>query len=100
MNKTSVFIIFSFMVCKGYTQPTGKITGTIKDYGNSYLSGTNVRTIDSVGKSTNHWTLSNELGNYSLDSLSPGIYSLEYTYLGYKSLVLNKGIIYYFIPTS
>jgi hypothetical protein len=65
---------------------TGTITGKVFDKNNHRpLSGVNV-----FLRYTDSWTVTETNGNYTLQNLPAGIYSLDFSFLGYKTLVLNN----------
>src|SRR5690606_20565670 len=64
---------------------TGRITGIIKEEGtDAPLSGVSVAVVGAT-----HATSSDFEGDYSID-LTPGTYSLAFSYMGYRSLEITE----------
>jgi hypothetical protein len=88
--KQSLLLVFLFCSLAAYSQSSGSIKGKLIDseYSNDPLAFANV-----LIKGTNTVSYSDMDGLYTIDNLSPGIYVLEYSFVGYKTHSLTVEVI-------
>ncbi|MFN8286809.1 MAG: carboxypeptidase-like regulatory domain-containing protein [Chitinophagales bacterium] len=70
----------------------GEISGKVVDENGEGVPFANVAVVDAKGVPTGRGTSTDLDGNYSIKPLTPGKYNLQFSYIGYAS-VLNNGII-------
>jgi TonB-dependent receptor len=86
MKKIQLLFYFTFMGLSGVFSQNGKITGTVVDAGmGETLIGATV-----VITGTTQGTITDFDGNYSIDNLKPGIYSLTISYVSYETQQLDN----------
>jgi len=72
-----------------YPGTTGKLAGTIKDAETGEpLIGANV-----IIEGTNHGAAANSNGEYVILNISPGRYTLKFSFIGYETLVMQDVVI-------
>ena len=74
------FILFIFLSQSIYSQSNHYIRGRITDNRSAPLFGANV-----ILTNTYQGAISDSLGNYIIDNIDPGKYTILVTYIGYKS---------------
>lgn len=78
----TIFCLFS----KSYSQSTnGIIVGSVTDFENNALFNVNI-----VILGTSLGTASDKLGNYRIENVPPGEYTLKFMYIGYESEIEKK----------
>ena len=81
MKKVLLLIIFAF-TSLSFAQLTGRITGTVKDSSNNEtLPGVNV-----IVKGTYYGAASDINGNFKIENINPGNYTIEISLIGYRSV--------------
>jgi hypothetical protein len=84
---TTISLLASLAV---WAQGTGEITGTVTDTSGAAISGAKIR-VTNTATSAERIVSTNEVGNYDLPALMPGIYDLRAEYRGFR-VTERKGI--------
>src|SRR5690349_9374787 len=69
-------------------EPTGTITGVVRDASGAIVSGASVTIVDKATHSTTQ-TLTSTAGVYSAPSLQPGLYELRVEAKGFKQTIVE-----------
>lgn len=92
MERKSIYTLFLVLLCyyKLISGTTGKLTGTIIDKETKEpIIGATIYL-----KELNNYTTTDEKGQFTFIMLSPGIYELKISAIGYKEYLLNNIIIH------
>ncbi|MDP2366253.1 MAG: carboxypeptidase-like regulatory domain-containing protein, partial [Ignavibacteria bacterium] len=82
MKKIFLFLIFAFSISQIFAQGKGTIAGKITDAANNDgLPGVNI-----LLKGTYYGASSDINGNYKVQNVNPGTYTVEVSFIGYKSV--------------
>ena len=73
-------LFFIVKICIAQTG-TGTLSGIVKDSSNSSLDGVTIKI-----KGTYYGTISNPDGTYKIEKITPGDYTVEFSYVGYKNV--------------
>ena len=86
MKKILSILFYSiFLISSGFSQSTGKIAGTVIEKGTDQtLPGVQV-----VIKNTIKGTITDADGDYILVNLKPGVYDIEFRYIGFKMITIT-----------
>ncbi|MEN9393906.1 MAG: hypothetical protein RL362_127, partial [Bacteroidota bacterium] len=80
--KNFIVLIFTLLVSFTWAQ-SGKVNGKVFDVNtNEPLSFATV-----ILQNTNYGAVSNELGEFNIDGVPPGLYNLQCAYVGYQMFV-------------
>jgi iron complex outermembrane receptor protein len=88
VHRTVLFYALLLLVSENIYSQTYSITGKVVDQNLKPLPGVNV-----VLLNTNIGAATDELGKYKIENLSPGIYTIEFSVLGYEKFKKQKVIV-------
>jgi hypothetical protein len=79
-----LIVLLALFAAPGSAQTVGEITGHVSDSTGAAMVGSTI-TITNTATSAERRTVTNESGDYSLPSLSPGIYTVKVEHPGFKT---------------
>ncbi len=87
--KNTFLLLFTLFSLFASAQDTGSIAGklTDKEFDNEPLPFANI-----IIKGTSKGTTSDDFGQYLLDNLSPGEYTVEYSFVGYETQTITATV--------
>ena len=91
MQKLNLIVLLLFIAIGllGQNKNTGKITGTIVEKGNEYpIEYASIQLLKTLDQTPVEGTVSDTKGNFSIDNVTLGEYSLAVSFMGFEKLQL------------
>jgi outer membrane receptor protein involved in Fe transport len=85
----SLWLMCAFFSIAAAQTVTGSLVGHIEDANGAVVPGARVVATD-VDRGTKRETVTNDEGNYSIDSVDPGVYRIEIEQASFKKAVLER----------